>query len=118
MKTLAALLFLAFLSAAAAANKKVLSFGGNGNIGSEVMTRLAAEGGYDITLVSRGNWHFDSALRVMPHVNLVVCDRGNDEQPPPLAKEDPAGGQDNALKQCKELMDLAGYKTVDKQNLR
>ena len=44
--------------------KKVLSFGGNGMIGSEVMHLMAQEeGAYDVTLVSRGNWHFDSAER-------------------------------------------------------
>ncbi len=68
--------------------KKVLSFGGNGMIGSEVrkfnnytfillinlfycicvpifqvMHMLAEEGGYDITMVSRETWHFDAAER-------------------------------------------------------
>ena len=59
----ATLLLLAASAAADLEKKKVLSFGGNGMIGSEVMHMMAEEGGYDVTLVSRGNWHFDSAER-------------------------------------------------------
>ena len=60
--------------------KQILSFGGNGMIGSEVLTRLIKEEGtdYNITLVSRGSWHFDNGVRVMPYVNAVVCDRNRD----------------------------------------
>ena len=59
---------------------KILSFGGNGMIGSEVLSRLLARGPHDITVVSRGNWPFDSAERVRPHVKAVKCDRAKDAE--------------------------------------
>lgn len=55
--------------------KKVLSFGGNGMIGSAVLHQMIKTKEYDITLVSRGNWHYDSRVRIKPHVEAVVCDR-------------------------------------------
>ena len=79
--TLAASVFLAvgLLPQVAQSVKQILSFGGNGMIGSEVLTRLIAEDEeYNITLVSRGSWHFDSGVRVMPYVNAIVCDRNRD----------------------------------------
>lgn len=81
--------------------KKVLSFGGNGNIGSEVMTMMIAEGDYDITIVSRGNWHFDAGVRVMPYVNSIICDRSTDA---PCAGEEDC--DINTLHYCKELMEV------------
>ena len=67
----------------------------------KVLTRLAARGGYDITLVSRGSWHFDSAVRVMPHVRLAVCDRTNEE---PCEGKTEEECPTNALKRCPDLM--------------
>ena len=52
----------------------VLAFGGNGFIGSEVVSKMI-ERNYKIFLVSRGNWYFDSEERIKPHVIPVVCDR-------------------------------------------
>ena len=56
--------------------KNVLSFGGNGMIGSSVLDRLIkSDKNYNITLVSRGSWHYDAAVRIKPFVTPVVCDR-------------------------------------------
>mmetsp|Transcript_533 Transcript_533/g.1254 ORF Transcript_533/g.1254 Transcript_533/m.1254 type:complete len:422 (+) Transcript_533:109-1374(+) len=59
----------------AASKKKILSFGGNGMIGSETLHRLIKTDEYDITLVSRGSWPFDAGERIAPHVKSVICDR-------------------------------------------
>ena len=58
--------------------KTVLAFGGNGFIGSEVVSRMI-ERNYKIFLVSRGNWYFDSAERIKPYVTQVICDRENSD---------------------------------------
>lgn len=60
--------------------KKILSLGGNGMIGSATLARLISKGeraeeGYDITLVSRGSWPFDSETRIAPYVKSINCDR-------------------------------------------
>mmetsp|Transcript_11705 Transcript_11705/g.26195 ORF Transcript_11705/g.26195 Transcript_11705/m.26195 type:complete len:429 (-) Transcript_11705:21-1307(-) len=60
--------------------KKILSLGGNGMIGSATLARLISKGereeeGYDITLVSRGSWPFDSETRIAPFVKSINCDR-------------------------------------------
>lgn len=55
--------------------RRVLVFGGNGFIGSEVVKDFI-EKGYDITVVNRGNWYFDSKERIQPYVNHhFICDR-------------------------------------------
>ena len=46
------------------ARLKVLSFGGNGNIGSAVLAALIAEDRFDITRTTRGGWHWDSDTRI------------------------------------------------------
>ena len=46
------------------ARLKVLSFGGNGNIGSTVLASLIAEDRFDITMTTRGGWHWDSDTRI------------------------------------------------------
>ena len=79
--------------------KKILSFGGNGNIGSEVLHRLINDpsGEYEIYLVSRGNWHWDSAVRIMPFVTHISCDRELED------------GRDlNPLRKCQELVKIIG----------
>ena len=43
---------------------KVLSFGGNGNIGSAVLASLIAEDRFDIIMTTRGGWHWDSDTRI------------------------------------------------------
>jgi nucleoside-diphosphate-sugar epimerase len=75
--------------------RRILSFGGNGMIGSEVVHQLlqppissssasfsptndggdAGDQGYDLVLVSRGSWPFDSDERIAPHVQSIICDR-------------------------------------------
>ena len=60
--------------------RRILSFGGNGMIGSEVLHQLlyddANQEEYDIVLVSRGSWPFDSEERIAPSVqSTLVCDR-------------------------------------------
>ena len=81
--------------------RRILSFGGNGMIGSEVLHQLLQsstatnddgdadekEGQYDIVLVSRGSWPFDSEERIAPHVQSITCDRKS------------------GLSNCPELMD-------------
>ena len=44
--------------------KNLLSFGGNGMIGSAVLDRLIKTDVYEVTMVSRGSWHYDSNLRI------------------------------------------------------
>lgn len=84
---------------------KVLSFGGNGNIGSSVLARLIAEGGYDIVVTSRGNWHWDSEKRIAPHVRSVICDRNY--QPACAAETNKTEECDiNAIRQCSDLMEI------------
>ncbi|XP_035701133.1 chloroplast stem-loop binding protein of 41 kDa b, chloroplastic isoform X2 [Folsomia candida] len=58
--------------------KNVLAFGGNGFIGSEVLDALFTDPTqyYSVTLVSRGNWYFDSATRIKPKLHKTIsCDR-------------------------------------------
>lgn len=94
--------FLIFFSAIlvtsrASELKNVLSFGGNGNIGSAVLDRLInSKEEYSITLVSRGKWHFDSGIRIKPFVDTFVCDRGFE----PTCDNCSI----NALRHCPELM--------------
>ena len=59
-------LMVVFINAEAeeAARLKVLSFGGNGNIGSAVLASLIAEDRFDITMTTRGGWHWDSDTRI------------------------------------------------------
>jgi len=83
---------------------KVLSFGGNGNIGSAVLKSMIDIGTYDIVMVTRGNWHWDSEERIGPHVQTIRCDR--DFQPACAADENATDCDINALKQCKDLMEI------------
>ena len=43
---------------------KVLSFGGNGNIGSAVLAKMIETDMYDIVMTTRGGWHWDSDTRI------------------------------------------------------
>jgi nucleoside-diphosphate-sugar epimerase len=98
--TLPLLLLLSSISILVAAMKKktVLSFGGNGMIGSAVLHRMIESKEYDITLVSRGNWHYDSNVRIKPFVEAVVCNRN---QVPNCE-----GCSINALKHCDRLVEV------------
>jgi len=84
--------------------QKVLSFGGNGNIGSAVLRRMIDSGGYDIVMSTRGSWHWDSEERIAPHVKTVTCNR--DYQPACAADVNATDCDINAIKQCKELMEI------------
>ncbi|KAI8491178.1 hypothetical protein Bbelb_312190 [Branchiostoma belcheri] len=57
------------------ARRRILVFGGNGFIGAATVEKLIQQGKNDVTVVSRGNWYWDSATRVKPHVRKIVCDR-------------------------------------------
>jgi nucleoside-diphosphate-sugar epimerase len=105
MRDLPLVLLLSLTTVACNVSVKILSFGGNGMIGSEVLSRLFARDDgtdYEVTLVSRGNWPFDSAERIMPNLKrAVVCDRAKDAEC--------AGLEDcdiNTLHYCKELMEV------------
>ena len=43
---------------------KILSFGGNGNIGSAVLSSLIQTGEFEIVMTTRGGWHWDSDSRI------------------------------------------------------
>jgi nucleoside-diphosphate-sugar epimerase len=74
--------------AASGEKKKILSFGGNGMIGTATLLRLIDTQEYDITLVSRGTWPFDTEQVIKPHVTAVVCNR------------------EDSLESCSELINI------------
>jgi len=82
----------------------VLSFGGNGNIGSAVLNRMIDSGLYNIVMSTRGSWHWDSEDRIGPFVTVVKCNR--DYQPACAAEVNATDCDINAIKQCKELMEI------------
>ena len=43
---------------------KILSFGGNGNIGSAVLSSLIKTDQFEIVMTTRGGWHWDSDSRI------------------------------------------------------
>ncbi|XP_013410008.1 uncharacterized protein LOC106173416 [Lingula anatina] len=55
----------------------VLVFGGNGFMGSATVGRLLQRNGdfYDITIVNRGTWYWDSAVTIRPYVRYFACNR-------------------------------------------
>jgi len=55
--------------------QRVLVFGGNGFLGGATVERMLAAGHYQVVTVNRGNWYWDSAFVVKPHVTQVTCDR-------------------------------------------
>lgn len=56
---------------------KVLLFGGNGFIGSHVTLNLLRQQVtlVNLTIVSRGNWPYDTYETVQPFVRHISCDR-------------------------------------------
>ena len=68
--------------------------------------RMIQSNEYDITLVSRGNWHYDSNIRIKPYVEALVCDRNRVPQCDNCSI--------NALKHCQDLVRLVSEtKTFD-----
>ncbi|KAK7498730.1 hypothetical protein BaRGS_00010107 [Batillaria attramentaria] len=74
---------------------KILVFGGNGFLGAETVTKLLGAG-YQVVVVNRGNWYWDSYFRVKPFVTHVQCDRMK-----PLDEK------------CTELVDIVGNSSFD-----
>ena len=71
------LLSLATTSVAQASyQQRILVLGGDGMLGSETVARLKLRG-HHITVLHRGTWYWDSALRIKPWANFVQCDREN-----------------------------------------
>ena len=58
----------------AEARLKVLSFGGNGNIGSAVLASLIHEDRADIIMTTRGGWHWDSDTRIGGAISSVSAE--------------------------------------------
>lgn len=54
--------------------QRILVLGGDGMLGSETVARLKLRG-HDLTILHRGTWYWDSALRIKPWANFVQCDR-------------------------------------------
>ena len=89
--------------------RKILSFGGNGMVGSAAVLSLQEKDPqhvYEITMVSRGSWPFDTEEVVKPLVHQIVCDRDNgirEETCPELLRE---------IQQTDEyfaVLDFSGY---------
>jgi len=85
-------------------NIKILSFGGNGNIGSAVLASLIQTGEFEIVMTTRGGWHWDSDTRIGPHVQTVKCNR--DYQPPCAADKNATDCDINAIRQCPDLLSI------------
>jgi len=84
---------------------QILSFGGNGNIGSAVLARLLDTMEADVTVSSRGSWHWDAEKRIAPRVQLVKCNRKY--EPACAAETNKTEECDiNALRQCPDLMQV------------
>lgn len=56
--------------------KTILVLGGNGFLGSHTVNALLDQGGFNITLLNRGNVYFNSDKEIDPYVNQIIqCDR-------------------------------------------
>ena len=67
--------------------RNVLVFGGNGFMGADTVHHFIRNGD-NVTMVSRGNWYWDSFNRIKPYVRHISCDRKN------------------GIDSCKELVEL------------
>ncbi|KAL3878315.1 hypothetical protein ACJMK2_030678 [Sinanodonta woodiana] len=54
--------------------RNILIFGGNGFMGSATVEKLLRNN-YNVVIVNRGNWYWDSATTVKPFVKQLKCDR-------------------------------------------
>jgi len=71
-------------------------------IGSAVMNKLIAEGSYDITIVSRGSWPYNTSVDIGEHVRSIECDRDICAEIE-FTEEEECG---NGLDYCEELLEL------------
>ncbi|XP_078677203.1 uncharacterized protein LOC144913926 [Branchiostoma floridae x Branchiostoma belcheri] len=55
--------------------RPVLVLGGTGFVGGTAVRLLIKSGEFDVTVVTRGNWPWDSKALIQPYVRHVVCDR-------------------------------------------
>lgn len=53
---------------------QALVFGGNGLLGASTVEKLLV-GGFHVTTINRGNWYWDSGIKIKPRVHHVTCDR-------------------------------------------
>lgn len=53
---------------------EALVLGGNGLLGAGTVETLLVRG-YRVTAVNRGNWYWDSDIKIKPRVNHVTCNR-------------------------------------------
>ncbi|XP_070574965.1 uncharacterized protein [Ptychodera flava] len=89
---------------------RVLVFGGNAFIGAETVVALVSKG-YQVTIVNRGNWYWDSETRIKPHVSHVVCDRSLD-----LLKCDDFRGLLGIVEKFDAVVDFSGYQGYQVEN--
>ena len=90
--------FLLLISSLIQATPRILSFGGNGMLGSATLHRLLQKENYNITLIHRGNWFYDSNVRIKPYVKSIICDRNK------VPKCDNC--TINALKNCPDVVQI------------
>ncbi|XP_066283605.1 UDP-glucose 4-epimerase-like [Branchiostoma lanceolatum] len=55
--------------------RPVLVLGGTGFVGGTTVRLLIKSGEFDVTVVTRGNWPWDSSTLIQPYVRHIVCDR-------------------------------------------
>ena len=58
---------------------KLLLLGGNGLLGSAAVSAIlnsAGSSGFEVTLLSRGNWYWDTEKLIKPFVHHIKCTRG------------------------------------------
>ena len=55
--------------------QQILILGGNGFIGSSLVAKLLSIKSYNVTILNRGRYYFDSKTRIDPHVRRMICDR-------------------------------------------
>lgn len=76
---LAVFILVVTICSAATETSKILVLGGNGMLGSATVRSLLNQTAvnYDITIVNRGNWYWDTEKIIKPYVKHVACERGD-----------------------------------------
>ena len=54
----------------------ILMLGGNGMLGSATVQSILGQLDFNLTLLSRGNWYWDTEDLIKPYVTHVKCYRG------------------------------------------